>query len=362
MKRTAVDDKIRDAVLELIAGGKPGQRLPRVRDLMARYHTSQRVVQRALAPLREQGLVSIRRGAGLTIADGPAPSREYDSDCQILYRSSESRLARNLLMELVKRLKRSGLRVGMIGFTDEMAALEKLKARGQARCCLLQTNFEIVSVRFLAGIMDHADRVVIDGVSVTGIDADVIGTNWREALSVAYRKLRERGHEHISFLTSSHGARQIAMARREFDLLSGWTGPDPNPQLFQVDRLPGSYRPEDVLRALPVAADTGPNRPTALIIWGLVDGYMLDAALRERGIRPGSGFSILLLGSIDMLSEHVDQFDVVGNSNAEKLDLFERVVRARINGDASDARTHYFPIYHLENGSIEVLSPDDQIG
>jgi hypothetical protein len=115
----------------------------------------------------------------------------------------------------------------------------------------LQTNFEVVSVRFLARILDRADALVVDGVSVTGIDADVIGTNWREALSVGYRMLQDRGHTRIGFLTSAHDARQIAMARREFLLLSGWEGPAPHPRLHTVSALPGSYRHADLVRALP---------------------------------------------------------------------------------------------------------------
>ncbi|MCB1330877.1 MAG: hypothetical protein KDK28_16185, partial [Maritimibacter sp.] len=195
---------------------------------------------------------------------------------------------------------------------------------------------------------------VIDGVSVTGIDADVIGTNWREALSVGYRKLVAQGHDRIGFLTSSHDARQIAMARREFLLLSGWEGPAPHPRLHTVPRLPGSYRKEELRDALPVPG-ADPEATTALIVWGLVDGYLLDAALHERGLRPGIDVSLLLLGSVDVASEHVSRFDVVGNADAEKLDLFERVVTARIEGDTSPAKTHYLPIYLREEGSIQLL-------
>ena len=310
--------------------GQPGTRLPRVRDLMAEFGTSQRVVQRAMAPLIEQGLIVARPGAGLVIADPPAPSpRTYAGDCLILYRVSESRLARRLLIDLVARLRKKGHRVDMKGFEDEADAMDYLDTRERLRCCLLQTNFETVSVSFLARIKACADALVIDGVSVTGIDADVIGTNWREALSVGYRMLRAQGHERIGFLTSSHDARQIAMARREFLLLSGWQGPDPHPRLHVVADLPGSYRQKDLERALPDASGD-PGRSTALILWGLVDGYMMDAALRRKGLRSGVDVSLLLLGSVDVPSEHVSKFDVVGNSDAEKLDLFEEIVTARI--------------------------------
>lgn len=345
---------MRNRVSRLLARGLPGERLPRIRDLMTEFKTSQRVVQRAIAPFVAAGRIEARPGAGLVIAAAPAARKAYQGDCLILYRGSQSRLARTLLIELVARLQRKGYRVVLQGFEDETTIIGFLGDQGPFRCCLLQANFEIVSVGLLAKIKSVADALVIDGVSVTGIDADVIGTNWREALSVGYRKLGAQGHERIGFLTSSHDARQIAMARREFLLLSGWEGPAPHPRLHMVPRLPGAYRCEELTTALPDPG-TDAEATTALIVWGLVDGYLMDAALHERGLRPGVDVNLLLLGSVDVPSEHVSRFDVVGNSDAEKLDLFERVVTARIEGDARPPKTHYLPIYLRENGSIRLL-------
>jgi DNA-binding transcriptional regulator YhcF (GntR family) len=346
------DQLVREELDRLVSAGQPGTRLPRIRDLMAEFNTSQRIVQRALAPLIDNGQIVARPGAGLRIAD-PPETMTYLGDCLILYRGSESRLARTLLIQLVARLRRKGRRVEMKGFRDETDAMGFLERQGRFRCCLLQTNFETVTVGFLASIREHADALVIDGVSVTGIDADVIGTNWREALSVGYRMLRAQGHERIGFLTSAHDARQIAMARREFLLLSEWQGPDPHPRLHMVPGLPGSYRREELVRALP-APEASRDASTALIVWGLVDGYLMDAALQEKALRPGVDVSLLLLGSVDVPSEHVSQFDVVGNSDTEKLNLFDHVVTARIEGSLEAPRTHYLPIYTQVNGSIRL--------
>lgn len=361
MKRSnPAESAIRDKVTRLVERGVPGERLPRVRDLMQEFQTSQRVVQRAIAPLVAAGKIRARPGAGLVIAPAPVDRTAYEADCLILYRASESRLARTLLIELGARLKRKHKQVVFQGFGDEATVLDFVKQRGRFRCCLLQANFKVVSVELLAAIKSVADALVVDGVSVTGIDADVIGTNWREALSVGYRKLHAEGHHRIGFLTSANNARQIAMARREFLLLSGWEGPAPHPRLHTVPRLPGSYRREELIEALPDPMHDA-DATSALIVWGLVDGYLLDAALHDRHLRPGADVSLLLLGSVDVPSEHVSQFDVVGNSDAEKLDVFERVVTARIEGDTSAPETHYLPIYLRENGRIRRLkatSPD----
>lgn len=322
---------------------------------MAEFATSQRVVHRALVPLIESGRVEARRGAGLLITAPPEiVSKDYSGDCLILYRDSESRLARSLLVELVARLRYGGHRVEMKGFDDEADTITYLQQQGAFRCCLLQANFETVTVDFLAKIKACADALVIDGVSVTGIDADAIGTNWREALSAGYRMLGDRGHERIGFLTSSHGARQIEMARREFLLLTGWEGSAPHPRLYTVPHLPGSYQREELEMALSAVQDRE-NPMTALIVWGLVDGYMMDAALRAKGLQAGEDVSLLLLGSVDVPSEHVSRFDIVGNSDAEKLDVFEKIVTERINGSTEPERTHYLPIYSQINGSIQLL-------
>ena len=300
------------------------------------------------------GKIEVRRGLGMVISAVEQTAQTYDADCLILYRNSESRLPRTLLIELVAHLRRCGYRVVLSGYDTEARALELLKGRGRVRCCLLQTNFEIVPVQLLAQIKTVADSLVIDGVSVTGIDADVIGTNWREALSIGYRKLISQGHTRVSFLTSAHEARQIAMARREFLLLSDWQGSGPCPLLCQVDRLPGSYQRKDLLAALQ-SLNSKDGAVTALIVWGLVDGYLLDSVLSEKNLRLGEDVSILLLGSVDVASEHVTRFDVVGNSDAEKLQLFKDTIISRIDGSTDTAKTHYLPIYILEQGSIQLL-------
>lgn len=349
------DQRVRRRVEELALAGESGSRMPKVRDLMSEFGTSQRVVQRALAPLVESGLIEVRRGFGIRIARLPEQlPATYEGDCLILYRNSESRLAQTLLIDLKARLLKQGCSIVMRAFDNEASALDFLETRERFRCCVLQTNFETVTVGFLAAIRAHADALVIDGVSVTGIDADVIGTDWREALSVGYRMLRDQGHEKIGFLTSDHHARQIAMARREFLLLSGWEGPMPHPRLHAVSRLPGSYARQDLEAALLDLEDRRESM-TALIVWGLTDGYLMNSALQNKGLRPGRDFSLLLLGSVDVLSEHVSQFDIVGNSVAEKLDLIESVVTSRIAGSSSPQRTYYLPIYKHENGSICLL-------
>lgn len=348
-------DAIRAWLDRTIATAEPGDRLPTMRAMMRRFSTAQRTVEEALRPYMESGRLSSRPGAGIVLADPAAHAdrTDYEGDLLVLYRTSDSRLARNLLQEMESRLKSRGISILQIGFSNEEQALSVLSRIGRFKACLLQVNFELLSIAFLAALHRHVDSIVIDGVSTTGIDVDSVGTNWREALSVAFRILRDKGHERIAYLTSAHHARQIAMARREFRLLSE-SLPDPAQSwLVEVDRLPGSYQIADIAAALEALKDAQGRLPfTALIAWGVVEGFILERALSEIGQEAGRDLSVVLLGSVDFHSEHLGRFDVVGNSNGEKLDAFETVIADRVAMREREPETHYLAITYLAHGSV----------
>lgn len=332
----------------------PGDRLPTMREMMRRFGTAQRVIEAALAPHLAAGRLTSRRGLGIVVTEPPRPEDLWEADVLVLYRLSASRLARNLLMELEHRIKKQGYRILILGFSDEDQALSILSRLGRFRVCLVQVHFELITLPFLAELSNHADQVVVDGISTTGVGVDAIGTNWREALGVAMRHLRDAGHDRIAFLTSDHPARPIAMARREYQRHGehmpggGW--------LIALDALPGDYTARDMIAALSAwQADDGSLPFTALITWGVVDGHLVDRAFAALRLVPGADISVVILGSVDFQSEHLDRFDVVGNSNTEKIDTFERVVLSRLQPDGPDPVTHYLPIRHLAQGSVVTL-------
>ncbi len=335
--------------------GQPGDRLPTVRALMRRFETAQRTIERVLHAEVEAGRLTMRRGAGITIAEPPADCEEWEADLLVLYRLSDSRLARNLLLELEHRLKSKRITMRQIGYSSDTQAQSVLDRMGRFRACLVQLHFEMLPISFLAALHEHAAGVVVDGVSATGIGVDAIGTNWREALMQAFHHLRRSGHDRIAFFTSNHSARQIAMARREYAQLCAAN--DLPAWLLETPQLPGRYRSEDIRDA--IASHRDPDgRPafSALIVWGLVEGYLLERALEDLGIMPGRDLSIILLGSVDFRSEHIQRFDVIGNSNGEKLDVFERVVLERIRSPDKAPDIHYLPIRYAAHGSVEKLN------
>lgn len=348
-------DAIRTWIDKTIADAEAGDRLPTVREIMRRFTTAQRTVEEALRPYMEEGRLLSRPGAGIIIGD-PAEKRElqdYECDLLVLYRASDSRLARNLLQETESRLKARGISILQLGYSSEQQALSVLERLGRFKACLLQVNFEVLSINFLAALRRHVDSIVVDGVSATGIDVDSVGTNWREALSIAFRILRDKGHERIGFLTSAHKARQIAMARREFRMLCEPLPDADGCPLIEIDQLPGSYQISDITSALEGLNTRGGQLPfTALICWGVVEGFILERAFSNIGQEIGRDVSVVILGSLDFPSEHLGRFDVVGNSNAEKLRVFEEVIADRVAMRDREPETHYLPIGYTAHGSI----------
>lgn len=346
---------IRQWLDETLEAGEPGDRLPNIKTIMRRFETAQRTVQHALMPAVEDGRLRAQPGAGLVISnpEQTASTERWEGDLLVLYRISDSRLARNVLQEMETRLKSRGLKILQIGYSSEAQALDVLRRMGRFKSCLIQIHFEVISIALLAALRRCARHIIVDGVSAVGIDADAIGTNWREALSVAFRTLQQQGHRRIGFLTSAHEARQIAMARREFQLLCRWL-PDPTEgHLVKIDKLPGAIQIDDVKAALgPLREPSGGLPFSALIVWGIVEGFVLERALTDLGQDIGNELSVILLGSTDFQSEHIGRFDVIGNSHQEKLDVFERVVRQRIALDATPPQVHYLDIDHVLHGSV----------
>ncbi len=336
--------------------GQPGDKLPSIRALMRQFETAQRTVQSAVQVFVDRRQLVSRSGLGIVIAEPdtrPPDEVDWDGDFLVLRRDSESAIATNLLRELAQRFKKNGIKILQIGYNDEKQALEVLARLGRYRACLLQGHFQSLSIDFLSALRHHSPHIISDGASVTGIDVDAIGTDWREAVSTAFNLLRSKGHERIGFLTSDHSARTIAMARREFSVLSRFM-PDPDScPIIQIDALPGDYTADDIVKALaPYKTHERRLSCSALITWGVVEGIALDVALTRLGLRQADDLSLLMLGSVDFQSEHLNRFDVIGNSDKAKIDKFEEVVLSRINGEKHDAQNHYLDIEIMAHGSV----------
>lgn len=353
--RTKIKE-VENWVEDAITKGSPGERLPNMKTLMKEFRVGQKIIQAGIQPYIESGRLISQRGLGLMITGGgePAPTRPtWDGDLLVLRRTSESAIAANLIRGLERAMNQEGLSLLQVGYTEQSQALEALNSLGKFKVCLLQSHFERQSIDFLYTLKRHARHIVVDGAHITGVDIDSIGTDWRGALLFAFHRLRELGHRDIAFLTSAHSARSIAMARREFHELSEFDDNSSHCPVIQLNALPGEYRLDDIVTALtPYHQAPKGCEFSALIVWGAVDGAVLDQSLNQLGWRTPEDLSVILLGSTDRVSEHLSKFDVVGNSDADKLARFVQVINDRMADSKKPTENHYLQFGYVEHGSV----------
>jgi DNA-binding transcriptional MocR family regulator len=82
-----VEDRVTQALRSAAAVLDPGDRLPSVRELMARHRASPVTVQRAVARLAGEGLVEPRPGRGTFVAAPPAPPAAADTAPDLSWQS-----------------------------------------------------------------------------------------------------------------------------------------------------------------------------------------------------------------------------------------------------------------------------------
>ena len=77
MTRTAIWQNIHQDLADDIASARyhPGDKLPTEAELATRFHVNRHTVRRALAELRDAGLIYVRRGAGAFVAQQVVPYR-----------------------------------------------------------------------------------------------------------------------------------------------------------------------------------------------------------------------------------------------------------------------------------------------
>ncbi len=103
-KRHRLSEDVADAIKDrLIADGlKPGDRLPTEPELVEHYDVSRTVIREASRILVERGLVDIRPGRGMVVADfdGTSMSRQYELMLELMQGSFRHLMEMRLVLEI----------------------------------------------------------------------------------------------------------------------------------------------------------------------------------------------------------------------------------------------------------------------
>ncbi|OUR77322.1 hypothetical protein A9Q83_11515 [Alphaproteobacteria bacterium 46_93_T64] len=364
--REGLEQMLRD----LIRSGRAGDRLPTVRSMMSRFGISQGVVQSVLEVLRGEKLISAQVGRGTFVAvDGEiAPSNsslvsedntnlEQGRSVLMLSRHAATARSRQASRELQKQLSEDGIQSLQVTYSDVDHALLALRALPKFDACVLQSHFELVNIDLLWFLRQRSRIIVLDGATITGIDVDSVASDWRSALDLALQHLFEQGHQKIAFATSSAEARPIDATRQHYESMRRWGDWEDKllPPIL-LDHVPGEERVEEIQKQLvEYRGSDGKPEFSALMIWGVTNGEILLDALSRLDWRIPEDVSVVLLGHVDVESEHKNFFTVAGTCAMDAVKNIQESIQRRLTFADASYRTVYLEAVLDRKDSVKML-------
>ena len=331
-----------------------GARLPTVRQLMKELGVSQSAVQDALGRLRHQGVITSHVGRGTYVVkaqDGPAAPAAARavgpklSSLLILSNASINERCTLVQNHIVDALADEGGRVVQISYHNTDHLIEVLTCVPDFDAAVLQAHYEAMPVRLLALLQKKTRALVLDGLSVAGVDIDRVGTDWEAALGLALDHLTGLGHRRFGLVSLNSPALPLIGLRRAFTRLDHWRGikvETVEPILLPRLRHPSQPAGEALEEALAPYAGDLPF--TALIVVGTSDAVGLDAALARLGLSAPDRLSVHLLGHADVPSEHLHRYSIAGSTHAEAGRTMLSLLRDRLAAPDTPRRDAYLAI------------------
>ncbi len=357
-------DLILSELRQLIEQLDDGARLPTVRGLMQRFSVSQGTVQEALRELRDAGRLSSQVGRGTFVVksrrrEERRPSRRERKNGEVLDTQltsylllSSSRLnERSVLVQngIQTTLSGEGIDVVQMSYQDTDQLLRLLRNAPEFGAAVLQSHYETVPVRLLNLLKEKSRAIVADGHSISGIDLDIVGTDWTDAIDDAVGHLTELGHRRIGLVTIDSQGWPILAARRYFAKMSNWRGTKitVHPPMT-LSKVTDPTRPiAGPLSALlkELLADSRRLPFSALLCLGVTDGAGIRQAMREVGIGVPEQLSVHLLGHCDVPSEHYQVFSMSGPTSSETISALIKCIRDRLTEPNAPPKITYLPVH-----------------
>lgn len=353
-------DDLQTALTRLVESAEPGTRIPTVRALMKRYGVGQASVQEVLGELKLRGLITSHVGRGTYVAgrgrNGADRTGALDSLLILSNVNMNDRCAR-VQATIVAEMQAIGARVLQMSYSDTDHLLAILKGIPRFDAVVLQSHYESIPVRLLAMLHDRAGAVVIDGLAVSGVDIDTMGIDWEEALDLALAHLVATGRRRPALVALNSAAGPIRRAARYFRRLQDHGG---QPITTSVHRLTGLVHPtQDPRAALAGVLDqVRADGADSLIFLGLSDTGGIDVALRVAGLRTPDDMAAVVLGHVDVDSEHLGHYTVAGAGYDDGARALLDLVRQRLDDPGAAPRVRYLETRLVARQSSASVVPE----
>lgn len=377
MAETNTGQLVRGKLRQLVDELEDGARLPTVRELMRRFSVSQGTVQSALHELRESGKLSSQVGRGTFVVKTDQPQRltkpraevveSAESDLMgYLMLSSSGLSGRSIIVQngIYRALLDEGVDVVQMSYQDAGQLLRLLSTAPGFGAAILQSQYEVVPIRLLNLLKNKAGTIVADGHSISGLDIDVVGTDWTEAMDSALEHLTALGHRDIGLVTIASKAWPILAARRYFERAGNWRGT--GLRVHPAMELRNVHNPShSIIAPLKAAFAELKKKPgklpfTALLCLGITDGAGLRDSFSDMGIAVPDDISVSVLGHCDVPSEHHHTFSIFGPTADETIAEIVNCIKERRKHPDSSPNIVYLPISHKLNCSTASLNERDR--
>lgn len=337
-----------EALTEYVDISTDGTRLPTVRELMQKYGVGQASVQTVFALLKEQGLISatVGRGTYVTkkneISGASLPSLD---SVLILSNSNINERCLRVQNTIVEGVRSIGGKVVQISYHDTEHLLEVLKTLPRFDAAVLQSHYESIPIRLFSLLKDKAGAIVVDGLSVAGVDVDRIGIDWEEAMALGLSHLTDMGHRRIALISLNSPSMPILLARRFFGRFDSWNGHNIETRTELLEELvhPSTSVEGPFGKALDALEIGSPRGPTAVMVLGVSDGSGVVSAIGKKNLTPGKDMDVVILGHTDIPSEHLNRLTIAGGKSGDGAEGMMRIIQTRLDDPAAPAQVVYIP-------------------
>jgi DNA-binding transcriptional regulator YhcF (GntR family) len=338
--------KLIDSLTQFIDRADDGERIPTVRELMKTYGVGQAAVQETLRDLQGKGLVQSYVGRGSFVVKPKSKPANQQAEAavlkSVLILSNVNMNARCTMVQalVANEIQALGAQVVQLSYSNTDQLLTILKGIPSFDAVIMQSHYESIPIGLLSALKNKTRALVIDGLTVAGVDVDRVGVDWLEVIGLALDHLVAEGYRRPALITIDSNAQPMVLTRRFFDRLRHW---DLHEITTSVHILKGvihpTQNPESLLdEALRTAAQGGAD---SFLFLGLSETVGIDAALTKSGLSLAEAEAVVILGHTDVPSEHLNKYSIAGVSHIQGAQQLVQSIVQRFKHPDDASKTYF---------------------